>query len=83
MLFHVLNQQSFVAVGLVVLAVAFLVLRRVGRLVRRVVVIALIVALTAFAVTLRTGNGDIRRTSDLDAALKSGKPVALEFFSNY
>ena len=83
MVFHLVNQHSFVAVGLVVLGIAFFAVRRLARVVRGVVLIALVVALTAFAVALRTGGGDIRRASDLDAAVGRGKPVALEFFSNY
>jgi hypothetical protein len=74
-----LNQHSFLVVALVALAIAWVATRGRRRRTRIGVVAGLVaVAAVAFAV-LRTAGGDV----DLDRALARGRPVALEFYSNY
>lgn len=78
-----LNQHSYFFVGLVVLGVAALVLRRRrrgGRLLALAVVLGLVLAAAIF---LRTPGGDVRSETELDRILARGKPVALEFYSNF
>ncbi len=82
-MFHLVNQHSYVLVGVVVLGTAWLLLRRARSPVRWTALAALLVVVIAVAVTLRTGGGDIRTLTDLDRALAKGQPVALEFYSNF
>lgn len=82
-MFRLLNQYSFVATAVVVLGVVLLAVRRRSGRTRWTVLAAAIVLLGMFALALRTGPGDVPRSADFDRALTSGKPVALEFYSNY
>jgi hypothetical protein len=43
----------------------------------------LVVVLVAAALVLRTGSSDVRSGTELDRVLARGKPVALEFYSNF
>jgi hypothetical protein len=43
----------------------------------------LIVVFVAAALALRTGSSDVRSQTELDRVLAKGKPVALEFYSNF
>jgi thiol-disulfide isomerase/thioredoxin len=80
---QLLNQHSYVLTVLGILVFAFV----VGLLFDRRVRLALVGAVLAVAVVvfawLRTGQGDVRSESDFDVTLESGRPVALEFYSDY
>lgn len=78
-----LNQHSFVVTGVLLLVGLWFVLRRRGRWIRRVALAATALLLAIVFASLRTGAGDVRTAADLDAALASGEPVVLEFFSDY
>ena len=78
------NQHSFVITSGVLLAMGALVLRR--RRARR----AWLVWIGLFAVaaigwlTLRTGEGlQLNSTAEYEAAIRSGQPTLVEFYSNY
>jgi hypothetical protein len=76
-----LNQHSFLILAAVLLAVTALIVRR-----RRwgwpfLAVVA--AGLGAAFLVLRTGGGDVRSPADLEAALRAGKPVAMEMYSDY
>jgi hypothetical protein len=57
--------------------------RRRLRRVRFVAIPVLVVVLVAAALVLRTGSSDVRSGTELDRVLARGKPVALEFYSNF
>ena len=81
---HVLNHYSFVMIALGLLAITAALTRRVQRTwLRAAIPGALAMALVAVFLLLRTGGGNVRSVADLDQALASGKPVMLEFFSDY
>jgi hypothetical protein len=80
---QLLNQHSYVLVGLVALGIAWVVVRLLGRRLRRIALAAAVILLAGVAMWLRTGAGDIRTGTELDRVLAKGKPVALEFYSNY
>jgi len=81
-MFGFLNQYSFVVIAVVVLGAEAYLLRR--RFVLRAVAISVtIIAAAAFAFLMRMSAPDIVAAADLDRALARGRPVALEFFSNY
>jgi hypothetical protein len=80
---ELLNQHSFVVLGALGLATAWFVLRRLGRWVKRLVVLALLAALAIGWTILRPGGGDIVAVAEVDAAVATGTPVVLQFFSNY
>jgi hypothetical protein len=75
-----INQHSYFLVALVVLGVASLLLRRRRRVLAVVALLAMLVGAAAY---LRTPGGDVRTESDVDRVLARGKPVALEFYSNF
>ena len=77
------NQHSFLIAGIVVFAVAWFLVRRRSRWLRRGVVAGTLVLLAALLVALRPGGGDIEAVEDLERALSRGQPIALEFFSNW
>jgi hypothetical protein len=58
-------------------------LRRVSGALRWIALAVVLIVVIAVATWLRTGSGDVRVPSDLDRALASGRPVALEFYSNF
>lgn len=78
-----LNQHSFIVGSVLVLGGLWFVLRRRGRWLRWTAIGATVVLLGLAFAGLRTGAGNVRTPSDLDAALASDEPVVLEFFSNY
>ncbi len=80
---QLLNQHSFVAVVLLVLAIAWVASRRLRRPWRFVLLGALAGAGAVAFLSLRIGAGDVRSTDQLSAALRGGKPVALELYSDY
>ncbi len=80
---QLLNQNSFVLVALAVLAAAWLVFRRVLRRLRIIAIPAIVLVLVTVAVALRTGPSDVASGTELDRVLAKGKPVALEFYSNF
>jgi hypothetical protein len=77
------NQHSFLIIAAVVLAAGWLALRRTGRWLRWPALAATAALALGFFSLMRTGPGDVRSAADVDRALASGKPVALELFSNY
>jgi hypothetical protein len=83
-LVQVFNQNSFVFISgsmLIVLA-AVLMFRRARR--GWIVWGALVVAAAIGWYTLRTTNGlQLNTLADYDAALRSGQPTLIEFYSNY
>jgi hypothetical protein len=80
---HWINQHSFLLVGVVVLGIAIAVLRRFSRPAQIVAIVIVVALLGTFALLLRTGGGDVHSRTDVDRALAKGKPVALEFYSNF
>jgi hypothetical protein len=80
---QLLNQNSFVLVAFVLLGSLLLFSRRRLRRVRFVAIPVLVVVLVAAALVLRTGSSDVRSGTELDRVLARGKPVALEFYSNF
>jgi thiol:disulfide interchange protein len=80
---RLINQHSYVLVGLVVLTAAWFLLRRLGGPVRWIALACVLAVVVAAAAWLRTGGGDVRAPDDLDRALTHGQPVALEFYSNF
>lgn len=80
---ELINQNSFVLTALVLLAAGWLVLRRRSRRFRAIVVPVIIVVLVAAALGLRTGPSDVASGTELDRVLAKGRPVALEFYSNF
>ena len=80
---QLINQNSFVLLAVLVLgAVWFLARRRVRRF-RWIGIAALVVVFVAGALMLRTGSSDVASGTELDRVLAKGKPVALEFYSNF
>lgn len=79
---ELLNQNSFVIAALVLLGTAWFFLRRRLRVLRRVGLPVLVVMLVLAALVLRTGS-DVASGTELDTVLAKGKPVALEFYSNF
>jgi len=80
---RLINQHSYVLVGLAVLAAAWFGLRRAGGPIRWIALSAVLFVVIAAAAWLRTGGGDVKTATDLDRALAQGQPVALEFYSNF
>jgi hypothetical protein len=80
---HWINQHSFLLVALVLLGGAVAVLRRFSRPARIIAIVVVVALLGTFALLLRTGGGDVHSRTDLDRALARGRPVALEFYSNF
>lgn len=80
----VLNHYSFVLIAVVLVTIAAAATWRVKRRWLRATIPGVIVAgmVVAF-VALRTGGGNVHKVADLETALASGKPVMLEFFSDY
>lgn len=79
-----LNHYSFVVIGVVVISVAMAATWRVRRRWLRAAIPGTLLAGLAVAfVMLRTGGGNVRSVADLDRALGAGRPVMLEFFSDY
>jgi len=79
---QLLNQHSYVFVALAVAGLAWIFLRRLDGT-RRWLALAVVVALLVGAAAwLRTGPG-LGSETDLDRVLARGKPVALEFYSNF
>jgi hypothetical protein len=80
---QLVNQNSFVLIAIVLVGAAlFVVRRRLPRL-RWIGLPVLVVVLVAAALTLRTGESDVASGTELDRVLAKGKPVALEFYSNF
>ncbi|HYZ91973.1 MAG TPA: hypothetical protein VFA34_06210 [Actinomycetota bacterium] len=80
---ELVNQNSFVLAAIVLLVLLWFV---AGRFVKRFLKLAIagvIVLLVAAALVLRTGPSDVASGTELDRVLAKGKPVALEFFSNF
>jgi thiol-disulfide isomerase/thioredoxin len=80
---EIFNQHSYVVVAAIVLFIAWTVLRRVARWMRRIMFIAVIALVAAGMGLLRTGGGDIAQASDVQTALADGKPVAVQFYSDW
>ncbi len=80
---QLINQNSFVIVAVVLLGSLWLFARRRLRRIRLVAIPLLVVALVAAALALRTGSSDVASGTELDRVLAKGKPVALEFYSNF
>lgn len=78
-----LNQHSFVLVAIILLGPLVLLSRRRLRRFRFFAIPALVVFLVATALVLRTGSSDVGSGTELDRVLAKGKPVALEFYSNF
>jgi uncharacterized membrane protein (DUF4010 family) len=80
---QIVNQHSFVAVVLALVALMLLFTRHRSRRLRRIAILAAVSLLAGWFVTHRTGTGDVRPAADVDRALRGGLPVAVEFYSNY
>ena len=81
---HVLNHYSFLLIGVGLLVIALAATRRIKRRwLRAAIPGGLAMAMVVAFVMLRTGGGNVHNVADLDQALASGKPVMLEFFSDY
>ena len=80
---EIFNQHSYVVFAAVALFVAWTILRRVARWMRRIMFIAVIALVAAGMGLLRTGGGDIAAASDVQTALAEGKPVAVQFYSDW
>ncbi len=83
-LFQVFNQNSFLFIsgfGLIIVALILLVRKaRRGWLVWGALLIAAIIGWTA----LRTTDGlQLNSAADYEAALRTGRPTLIEFYSNY
>ena len=76
-----LNQHSFLIAAVLLLVIAWLVVRK--RRWNWPVLIVLAVGLGGAFLILRTGAGDVHAPGDLEAALRDGKPVAMEMYSDY
>jgi LPXTG-motif cell wall-anchored protein len=76
------NQHSYFFVGLLVLGAAALVLRRRRGIRRLIALAALLAVIVGAAAYLRTP-GDVGSDTAFDRVLARGKPVALEFYSNF
>ena len=77
----VLNQHSFLIAAVLLLAIAWLIVRK--RRHNWPVLLVLVAGLGAAWYILRTGGGDIHSPADLEAALRGGRPVAMEMYSDY
>jgi thiol-disulfide isomerase/thioredoxin len=77
------NQHSYVLIAGAVLVVIALISLWFRRRARLPMIGGLALVLVAIAIYLRIGPGDIRSPADLDAALRGGRPVVVEFYSNY
>ena len=81
---HFLNHFSFVLLALFAAAIAAAVTWRIRRRwLRAAIPATLLVAAAVAFFWLRTGAGNVHSVADLDHALASGKPVMIEFFSDY
>jgi hypothetical protein len=76
------NQHSYILVGALLAVVAVLIGRRLGSRARWIALIAVVVALIAAGASLRNPSSFGSETA-FDRAIGHGKPVALEFFSNF
>jgi thiol-disulfide isomerase/thioredoxin len=77
------NQHSYllVAVGLLVVVAAISLL--FGRRIRIALIGAALFILAVVFAFLRVGPGDIRSPAELEGALRAGRPVTVEFYSDY
>lgn len=85
-MFELLNQYSYVWIGLSVLLAALAVLRRGLRLAWHVILpveAALAAVLVVALLILRPGAGDVNSAQAAEIMLANGRPTLLEFFSNY
>ena len=80
---QLINQNSFVMVAVVLLGALWLLARRRLRRFRLIAIPVLVLLLVAAALALRTGPSDVASGTELDQVLARGKPVALEFYSNF
>jgi len=80
---QLVNQYSFVLLAIVLLGSLLLLSRRRLRRFRFVAIPVLVVVLVIAALALRTGSSDVSSGTELDRVLAKGKPVALEFYSNF
>ena len=79
-----LNQHSFLMAAAVVLTIAMAATWRVRRRwLRAAIPGVLLTGIVIAFLMLRTGGGNVHAVADLDQALKSGKPVMLEMYSDY
>ncbi|HVE91273.1 MAG TPA: hypothetical protein VNE62_03085 [Actinomycetota bacterium] len=79
---HALNQHSFLIAALGVTAVVAVLVHGRAWWVQALALLVVAGAAGAVFMSYRTGVGDVREPADLDAALKSGRPVALQFYSD-
>lgn len=80
---ELLNQNSYVIAAAVALFAAWAILRRVARWMRRIMLVAVIALVVAAMGLLRTGGGDVAEASDVQTALADGRPVAVQFYSDW
>ena len=79
-----LNQHSYILAVVVVLALAVpLTLRFVPGWWQGIALGAVVVALATFLVVLRTGGSTLESAEAVEAAIASGQPALVEFYSNY
>ena len=82
-IFWFVNQHSFALVGLVALGAVWFVVRKRRNAIRIVAMVAVLAVLTTVMFVLRTGPGDFSSTRTLDRTLAHGRPIAIEFYSNF
>lgn len=80
---QLINQNSFVLVAVALIGALWLLARRRLPRLRLIAIPALVLVLVAAALVLRTGPSDVASGTELDRVLARGKPVALEFYSNF
>jgi thiol-disulfide isomerase/thioredoxin len=80
---QLVNQHSYVLIALAVFLVAIAVGLGFGRRVRVVLMGGVPLGFALAFAYLYVGAGDVRSPADLERALRSGRPVAVEFYSNY
>jgi thiol-disulfide isomerase/thioredoxin len=83
---NIINQYSYVLIGLGTAAILYVVLRQYLRL-RPVYTLAVLIAVIALFVTgffaLRPGLSNVDSVSAATATINNGHPTFVEFFSNY
>lgn len=77
------NQHSYLVVALVVLVVAGIVSSLWRPRLRWALIGGGSLAFAAIFAVLHVGSGDVRAPADLDTVLGHGRPVVVEFYSNY